>query len=47
MESQTMEQMPKKKGVYNEERYEKNKEEILNYRRERYRCVPNVFLACF
>jgi len=46
MESQTMEQMLKKKSVYNKERHEQNKEEILKYRRERYRCVPNVFLVC-
>ena len=46
MESQTMEQMAKKQSVYNKERYEQNKEEILEYRRERYRCVPNVFLVC-
>jgi hypothetical protein len=31
--------MPKKKGVYNKERYEQNKEEILKYRRERYRTI--------
>ena len=37
--------MPKKKNVYNKERYEENKDEILKYRRERYRCVPNVFLC--
>jgi hypothetical protein len=34
-----MEQMPKRKSVYNEERYEQKKEEILKYRRERYRTV--------
>jgi len=34
MESQTTEQMPRKKSVYNKERYEQNKEEILNDRRE-------------
>jgi hypothetical protein len=34
MEPQTMEQMPKKKIVYNKERYEQNKEETLKYRRE-------------
>jgi hypothetical protein len=28
---------PKKKIIYNKERYEQNKEEILKYRRERYR----------
>ena len=39
MESQTMDQMPKKKSVYNKERYEQNKEEILKYRRERYRTI--------
>jgi hypothetical protein len=37
MEPQALEQMPKKKSVYNKERYEQNKEEILKYRRERYR----------
>jgi hypothetical protein len=36
MESQTTEQMPRKKNVYDKERYEQNKEEILKYRRERY-----------
>jgi hypothetical protein len=39
MEPQTMEQMPKKKSVYNKERYEQNKEEILKYRRGRYRAI--------
>jgi len=39
MEPQTMEQMPRKKGVYNKERYEQNKEEILKYRHERHRTV--------
>ena len=39
MEPQTMEQMPKKKCVYDKERYEQNKEEILKYRRERYRTI--------
>ena len=34
-----MEQMPKMKSVYNLERYEQNKEEILKYRRERYRTI--------
>ncbi len=29
----------KKKSVYNKERYEQNKEEILRYRRERYRTI--------
>ena len=29
METQTTEQMPRKKNVYNKERYEQNKEEIL------------------
>jgi hypothetical protein len=38
--------MPKKKSIYNKERYEQNKEEELKYRSERYRCVPNVFLVC-
>ncbi len=28
-----------KKNVYNKERYEQNKEEILKYRRERYRTI--------
>ncbi len=37
---------PEKKSVYNKERYEQNMEEISRYRRERYRCVPNVFLVC-
>ena len=31
METQTTEQMPRKKNVYNKERYEQNKEEILKY----------------
>ena len=39
MEPQTTEQMPKKKSVYNKERYAQNKEEILKYRRERYRTI--------
>ena len=30
---------PKQKSVYNKERYEQNKEEILKYRRERYRTI--------
>jgi hypothetical protein len=34
-----MEQMPKKKIVHNQERYEQNQEEILKYRRERYRTI--------
>ena len=37
MEPQTTEQMPRKKNVYNKERYEQNKAETLKYRRERYR----------
>ena len=37
MEPQATEQMPKNKSVYNKERYEQNKEEILKYRRERHR----------
>ena len=41
-----MQQMPKKKNVYNKERYEQDKEEISKHRREGYRCVPNVFLVC-
>ena len=36
MEPQTMEQRPKKKSVYNKERCEQNKDEILKYRRERH-----------
>ena len=32
-----MEQMPKKKCVYNKERYEQNKAETFKYQRERYR----------
>ena len=39
METQTTEQLPRKKNVYNKERYEQNKEEILKYRRERYRTI--------
>ncbi len=39
MEPQTMEQMPKKKSIYNKERYEQNKAEILKYKRERYRTI--------
>ena len=31
-----MEQRPKKKSVYNKERCEQNKDEILKYRRERH-----------
>ena len=34
-----MEQMPKKKSVYNKERYEEIEEEILKYRRERSRTI--------
>ena len=30
---------PKKKIIYNKERYEQNKEEMLKYRRERYRTI--------
>ncbi len=37
METQTTEQLPRKKNVYSKERYEQNKEEILKYRRERHR----------
>ncbi len=37
METQTTEQLPRKKNVYNKERYEQNEEEILKYRRERHR----------
>ena len=39
METQTTEQIPRKKNVYNKERYEQNKKEILKYRRERYRTM--------
>ena len=39
MEPQTTEQLPRKKSLYNKERYEQNKEEILKYRRERYRTI--------
>ena len=39
MESQTTEQTPNKKILYNKERCEQNKEEILKYRRERYRTI--------
>ena len=39
METQTTEQMPRKKNVYNKERYEQNKEKILKYRRVRYRTI--------
>jgi hypothetical protein len=39
METQTTEQLPRKKNVYNKERYEQNKKEILKYRRERYRTM--------
>ena len=39
METQTTEQLPRKKNAYNKERYEQNKEEILKYRRERYRTI--------
>ena len=45
MEPQIMEQMPKKKCVYNEERYEQNKEVILKYRRERYRTIHRKVLS--
>ena len=38
-ETQTMEHMPKKKSAYIKKRYEQNKEEILKYRRERYRTI--------
>lgn len=34
-----LEMETKKKSVYNKERYEQNKEEILRYRRERYRTI--------
>ena len=39
MEPQATEQMPKTKSVYNKEQYEQIKEEILKYRRERYRTI--------
>jgi hypothetical protein len=39
MESETTEQTPRKKSVYNKERYEQNKEKILKYRLERYRTI--------
>ena len=39
METQTTEQLPRKKNVYNKERYEQNQKEILKYRRERYRTM--------
>ena len=45
MEAQTMEQIPKKKSVYNKERYEQKKEEILKYRRERYRTMHKKDLS--
>jgi len=39
METQTIEQIPEKKSVYDKERYEQDKEEILKYRCERYRTI--------
>ncbi len=39
METQTTEQLPRKKNVYNKKRYEQNKEEMLKYQRERYRTI--------
>ncbi len=45
METQTIEQIPEKKSVYDKERYEQNKEEILKYRRERHR-FSLVSLQC-
>ena len=39
METQTTEQMPRKKNVSSKKRYKQNKEEILKYRRERYRAI--------
>jgi hypothetical protein len=39
MEPQKPKQTPKKKSVYNKERYEQNKEEILKHRSERYRTI--------
>ena len=47
MESQTTEQMPRKKSLYNKERYEQNKEEILKYRRERYRTIHKKAIELF
>jgi hypothetical protein len=44
MEPQATEQMPKTKSVYNKEQYEQIKEEILKYRRERYRAIHNEYL---
>ena len=34
-----IERIIQKNNVYNKERYEQNKEEILKYRRERYRTI--------
>ena len=45
MEPPTMEQMPKKKSVYNKERYEQKKEVISKYRRERYRTLHKKDLS--
>jgi hypothetical protein len=46
MEPQSSEQMPHKNSVYNREQYDQNKEEMLKYRRERYRtgifCLYNI-----
>ena len=39
MGTQTTEQMPRKKNVHNKEQYEQIQEEILKYRRERYRTI--------
>jgi hypothetical protein len=47
METQTTEQLPRKKNAYNKERYEQNKEEILKYRRERYRTIHKRAIELF
>jgi hypothetical protein len=39
MEPQTTEHIPKKKSVYNKERYEPGTEEILKYRSERHKTI--------
>ena len=39
METETGRNPLPKKSVYNKERYEQNKEDILKYRRERYRTI--------
>ena len=45
MESQTTEQTPRKKSLYNKERYKHNKEEMLKYRRERCRTIHKKDLS--